>query len=400
MKLNKIYYFVLFLALTSAIFSCKKEETDDPILQQQRGDLIASLKMEDITLAKINLGLVIAGANTSIVPENDVEMIKLTYYTVDGDGELTNASGALFVPKTSGTFPMMSYHHGTLVKRSNVATSLGSNSTEGMVGALGASIGFVSCLPDYLGLGVSELVHPYLQSDLSASTSIDMLLAARNYCDEKGISYSNDLYICGYSEGGYVTMATQKKLESSYTAQFQLKASAPMAGPYDVEGTANSMLSIDTYSSPALIGFILYSYSHYYGAVNVSDVFNAPYATLVPSLFDGTKDLAYINANLSTNMTTLLNQTFVNDFRTNNSHALRLVFRENSLLSWNPKSPIHLYHSVEDEIVPYAISVNAQQVLSGRSSSTVDLFTVPTGSHTGAAVPIVLSALEWFDSLK
>src|SRR5665648_90875 len=109
------------------------------------------------------------------------------------------------------------------------------------------------------------------------------------------------------------------------------------------------MLSLETYSSPALIGFILYSYSHYYTSITLTDVFNAPYAAQIPTLFDGTKNLATINASLTTDMTALLNQTYVNNFSTNNSHPLRLAFRENSLLNWNPKSPIRLYHSLEDE---------------------------------------------------
>jgi len=401
MKLNKIYYFILFIGLGASLFSCTKDDdTDDPIIILQRGDLITSVKIDDITTSEINVGLAITGVSTSLSPDYNVEMIKLSYSTVDGNGEQTTASGALFIPVTSGTFPMLSYQHGTLVKRSNAPTYLGSNSTEGMVGALGASIGFISCLPDYLGLGDSQEVHPYLQSELSASASIDMLIAAKNYCDENGISYSGDLYLCGYSEGGYVTMATHKKLEASYSSQFQLQASAPMAGPYDVEATADGLLTLDTYSSPALIGFLLYSYAEYYDNLNLSDVFNAPYADQISSLYDGTKDLGTINASLTIDMTALLNQTFVSDFNTNSSHSLRLAFRENSLLDWYPKNPIRLYHSIEDEIVPYAISVNAEQVLSANSSSTVELITIQTGSHTDAAIPIVLSAIEWFDSLK
>ncbi|MBN1652119.1 MAG: hypothetical protein JW857_12370 [Bacteroidales bacterium] len=402
MKLNKLYYFVFFLAFSSLIISCNKEvnETDPVIVEPQRGDVVLATKIGDYTISLINIGILSSGVSTTLVPESDVESIRLEYLTVDKDGELTTASGSLFVPKTPGNYPLLSYHHGTLIKRSNAPSYLGNSSVEGLVGALSASTGFISCMPDYLGLGVSELVHPYLQSELSASASIDLLIAAENYCDEHGITFSTDLYLCGYSEGGYVTMATQKKLESSYTSQFTLKASAPMAGPYDVEATADGLLAMSTYSSPALIGFILYAYSEYYDVVDLNDVFNAPYAAQIPTLFDGTKDLATINSSLTTDMTALLNQTFVDDYKSNTTNNLRLAFRENSLLNWNPKTAMRLYHSQEDEIVPYAVSVNAEQVLSAQSSSTVELITFPTGSHTNAAVPIVLAALEWFNSIK
>lgn len=397
MKLNRIYFFILFLGLGTVLFSCKKDNEDTT---PKRGDLISSLKMEEISTSKIVNGLALTGVSTSLVPQYNVDMYKLTYSTIDGNGDATIASGALFLPQASGTFPMLSYHHGTLTQRTSVPTFAGSNATEAMVGVLGASLGFISCLPDYIGLGVSMEVHPYLQSGLSASASIDMLLAVRNYCDQNDISYSKDLFICGYSEGGYVTMATQIELEKTYTTQFSLKASAPMAGPYDVETVAENLLSLQNYSSPALIGFLLYAYSEYYDQVSLSNVFNAPYAAQIPVLFDGNKDLATINASLSTNMQTLLNQSYVNDFKTNPSHALRLAFKENTLLNWNPKSPIRLYHSVEDEIVPYTMSVTTDQVLSPKSSSTVDLVTIQTGSHTVAAVPILLNAMEWFYTLK
>ena len=401
MKRYKIYYFILFIGLGATLFSCTKEETiESEIPQVQRGDLINAVKMYDITKAEVSSGLVLSGISTTLVPEYEAEMIKFSYYTMDGDGEPTIASGALFIPKTTATLPLLSYHHGTLVKRTNVTSVIGKLANESMVGGLAASLGFITCLPDYLGLGISTEIHPYLQSELSASASIDMLIAAKNYCTENEISFSNDLYICGYSEGGYVTMATQKKLESSYTSQFQLKASAPMAGPYNVEDVSDALISLGTYSSPALIGFILYSYSVYYDVINLSVVFKAPYASQMASFYDGTKDLATINASLPTDMTALINQTFVSDFSSNLSHPLRLAFRENSLLSWNPKTQMRLYHSREDEIVPYDISVNAQQVLSANSTSTVELITFETGSHTGAAVPIVLSALEWFETFK
>ncbi len=398
MKIRKIYFFVLFFSLGSLLFSCRK--SDDTAAVLQAGDLISSIKMTTISTADINSGLSYAGAHTTLVPEFDVDMIKLTYSTSDKDGQATTASGALFIPKTDATFPFLSYHHGTLVKRTNVPTYMGSNSTEGMVGALGASIGFISCLPDYLGLGDSQIAHPYLQSELSASASIDMLKAAKNYCSENGISFNKDLYICGYSEGGYVTLATQKKIEASYASEFNLKASAPMAGPYDVEATADRLLNMETYNSPALIGFIIYAYAEYYDNVNLNAIFKSPYASQIQDLFDGTKNLASINASLTTDMSALLNQSFVDDFSTNPQHTLRLDFRENSLLNWSPKSPIRFYHSMEDEIVPYSISVSTQAALSAKSSSTVELVSIPTGSHTGAAVDIIVDGLEWFNSIK
>lgn len=149
-----------------------------------------------------------------------------------------------------------------------------------------------------------------------------------------------------------------------------------------------------------MVGFILYAYKTYYNIGDLNSIFNAPYADQIASLYDGINDLSTINSSLTTDLTALLNQSYIQDFENNSSNSLRLAFQENSLLNWYPKTPIRLYHSVEDEIVPYSISVETEQALSAKSSSTVTLITIDHGSHTDAAVPIILNALEWFDSLQ
>ena len=67
--------------------------------------------------------------------------------------------------------------------------------------------GFITAIPDFLGLGVSEMMHPYMVSISSATAVVDMIRAGMYLCDSIDVSVSDQLFLSGYSEGGYVTMA-------------------------------------------------------------------------------------------------------------------------------------------------------------------------------------------------
>ncbi len=59
----------------------------------------------------------------------------------------------------------MSIQHGTETKRDRVASVSPENSTEGIVGLLSASMGYLTMVPDYPGFGVSTCMHPYLHAE-------------------------------------------------------------------------------------------------------------------------------------------------------------------------------------------------------------------------------------------
>ena len=163
-----------------------------------------------------------------------VAIYKIVYETIDADGAATQASGALLVPQeAAGPRPMMTYQHGTLTARDEAPSAGGG---EQVIGLAYATDGYLAVLPDLLGLGDSPGLHPYVHAATSASAVIDMLRAARDFAAMDGLELNGQLFITGYSQGGYTAMAAHRELEASYEDEFAVTASAPMAGPYDLSG--------------------------------------------------------------------------------------------------------------------------------------------------------------------
>ena len=384
--------FIMFMA------ACQKD-TEEPE-GDKRGDLIKStyyLKYSASDIISI-LDMYDVGVNVNI--QYDVSVYKILYYTPGSDGALLEASGALMVPDASGVLPAISFHHGTETKRNLVASVSPIITGEGVAGLVSASLGFVSFLPDYLGLGDSDILHPYLHADLSAGAVIDLLRAGNTFCEENGILLNNDLYLGGYSEGGYVTLAAQKEIEEQLSFEFHLVAVAPQAGPYDLYETALYFLNLDEYPEPTFLAYMLTAYDDIYHWNRLAEIFNEPYAGKMPDLFDGTHTSGEIKSQLPTKINELVKQSFIDGIKDGSEKAFLDALKENTLLDWTPLTPIRFYHSNGDEVVPYQNMITAAQELKKNGAAKIETVTIEGLRHSKAALPAVTQMIEWFDSLR
>ena len=88
-----------------------------------------------------------------------------------------------------------------------------------------------------------------------------MLRAVKEFCDNRGIIYNNQLFLSGYSQGGHATMALHKALQEHHSSEFQVTASAPGAGPYDISGEqANLFIQGTPYPAPFYLPYVILSY--------------------------------------------------------------------------------------------------------------------------------------------
>jgi predicted esterase len=261
-------------------------------------------------------------------------------------------------------------------------------------------LGYYSLEADYLGFGESTILHPYIYEKSSADAVVDFIFAGRNVASTKNITLNGQVFLAGYSEGGYVTLAAQKEIEKNYKGQIDVAASAPMAGPYDLNLTARTILQNATYPQPGYLAFIFLAYNNLYGWNKVSEMFNEPYANLIPSLFDGSKNLNQINAALTTDMTKLLKKDFVDSFLAGSQTEVISALTANSLIDgWTPVTPIKFFHGNADDYVPYQNSVEALNAFKSRGAN-VDLVTINGGTHITSAVPSIIGAVTWFESLR
>jgi Secretory lipase len=241
-----------------------------------------------------------------------------------------------------------------------------------------------------------------------ASATININRAARTFLADPSINRTTNgqLFLTGYSEGGYATLAAQRLMEQSLASEFPITASEPGAGPYDISGTTVSILSSPTLSQPAFAGFLLKAYDSIYNTPSqLSHYFTTTYVSVVDTHFDGSFSRSQITADLggadvATNA--LFNQTFLTSYLGAGETALKNHIKENDIYDWAPKVPTRLFHSPEDDTVPFANTTTAEARMKANGSTTVtvvDICPAVPATHTNCAKPFALDMIAFFNSL-
>jgi pimeloyl-ACP methyl ester carboxylesterase len=332
------------------------------------------------------------------VVEHDVEFFRIVYRTTYKGAEI-EASGLLAVPQNTNTVPaLLSAQHGTMFKESDAPSNF--PATFSGFELFGAA-GYVAVIPDFIGYGASsDVFHPYYDEEYSARTVVDMLKAAKYYLEQENIETNGNLFLVGYSEGGYVTMAAQKEIENNPEHDLTLTAVAAGAGGYDLTEKMNIIADTAFYAEPAFLPFIVQSYNTTYDWNRpLSDFFKEPYASLIPSLYDGTKTREEINSELPTAPDSLFTDAFYLALQSPTGEAeVKEALAANSLLDWVPETPTRMYHGTEDESVFYQTSVTTYQTFAAEGATNVEFKPIPGGMHRTSITPMMLDVLPWFNS--
>ena len=371
----------------------------EPAPLPQRGRVLSSTLVQSLSVATIqatlqNYGLPAAQARWP------VRFYKVLYETVDPFGLAITASGALYIPQgPTNSLPLVSLQHGTTHLKSFVP-SRGNSYGDHAFGILLATAGYVGQLPDYIGMGDSPGFQAYLHAKTEATTVVDMLRAVRQFCASNSVNLNSQLFLTGYSQGGHVTMAAHREIETYHSDEFTVTASAPMSGPYDLSGVtwnyAQTNLSLRGYF-PLLIAAWLPIY-------NLGDTFEellrAPYDRTLAPLYDGLHTDDQIGLALPSDGFTVLRPDYLARLLSDPNHPLRQAFRDNDVYQWTPVAPIHLYHCSGDTLVPPANSMVAYQTFTNNGACCVSLIDPGNFDHGPGWLPSVLAAKQWFDSLK
>jgi pimeloyl-ACP methyl ester carboxylesterase len=386
-----------FLLLIVLIAGCRKntDTTNDGSELFVSATAAGSFTKDNIQLLATSKGY---GAYAPLI-KYDVDFYKIIYKT-KYNGNTIEVSGMLCIPKNTPTPPsLLSGQHGTMLKLSDAPT----NFPLAFTGfELFAATGFVTIIPDYIGYGVSQSIkHPYYDQQHSGNTVVDMIRAVKYYLKKENKTTSNRLFLFGYSEGGYVTMATQKEIETHPEYNLPITAAAEGAGGYDLPGMFNAMVSTSTYNDPGYLAFLLQSYNTTYKWNRpYTDFFQEPYASRIPPLLDGTKTQGEINAGLTTSLTALLNPTFYTNAKSATGEpVLKQALANNSFLNWVPKSPTRLYHGTADVTVYYQTTQTTFDRFKAAGATNVELISFPNGTHSSSIDPTLNNAFYWFLSL-
>jgi len=216
--------------------------TPDTLISRQR-DVAGTLSVEDLrALLHTRFSRQSTLQRLLGEPVCDVIVHKFVYATVGGRGEATDASGALMVPRGAaaqcrGSRPILLYAHGTSLGRAADMSAVNDPTNPQYIWSTDVALvfatqGYIVIAPNYAGYDVSTLpYHPYFNAAQQSQDAIDSLTAGRQLLRQLGrrVRANGKLFVSGYSEGGFVAMATLQALDMQH---HPATAGAPMSGPY------------------------------------------------------------------------------------------------------------------------------------------------------------------------
>ncbi|WP_291964670.1 hypothetical protein [Maribacter sp.] len=387
------------------------------IMSQSLGQIVTDVQLLD-SYSAVEISSAVSFVR---IAEYAVDIYKVNYLTPDVQGESSVASGIICIPRdNTSSFPLASYQHGTVGGREDVPSRLGSNNY--VLPLVFAGAGFVTCSADYLGLGDSSGIHPYVHAATEASASLDLMRAAVELSNDPDFAtlfnLNDQVFVAGYSQGGHATMALQREIELNANDEFQLAASAPMSGPYSVsESMVDFTLGDDNYGFVAYVAWITLGYQAAYpetlGMMTLEDVFKSQYIDHIREFEAETINLWTLNNLLAQ---TLIDETggqrpkdmfhdsIVNSILANPTSPFAVALADNDTYDWTPEATTYLCYCHGDEQVTFENSLLAERVMSDNGATTVELIRMDTDDapldHSGCGIPCHLETYDRFKALS
>ncbi len=290
---------------------------------------------------------------------NKVKQIAGTYTGHDVDGSPLTLSGKVVVPSSGEVKNIIVVSHYTIGAAHEAPSEC--FPFEGTLAAKGYAV----VIADYIGYGVtSHMIHPYLHARSTSRSVVDFVRAVRPYLEHIGKKPKHDeLILMGYSQGGATTLAVMRMMENDFEGEFKIKKVYAGAGPYDLNATFDISMEQNKTGIPCAIPMIVQGIS--LGErlnLDMADFFQpallASYEELINSKKYTVRD---INRKINANK---LSDIMTSEGRNKNSEQtarLYLALFHNSVLNFEPKAPLYMFHSKTDDTVPFINSLKAEE---------------------------------------
>jgi pimeloyl-ACP methyl ester carboxylesterase len=351
-----------------------------------RGELKSATALATVAVGQIVAAIAAPGVKISgVAPRYSVLNYRLTYNTVDGNGQPVVASGLVSVPdKPAGApntlveSPVISYQHGTIFKDAEAPSN---NLAPVEPTLVMASLGYIVVAADYVGYGASKGVqHPYLLSAPTAAAVNDLLTAARLWRQQSGKLGNGQLFLVGYSEGAYATMAAHRELVASKSLHLaNVVASVGGGGPYDVGTTLDRLLARVKDESVVLGALINPGFLSRLG----STVRNEVRRQIMKQVLPDDADVSF-------------QSTFLDNFLADDVAA---IDRMSNVIDWKPNVPFRMFHGKDDQTVPYKSSTVALEYMlkAGAAPGNVSLTdcSVKPADHLPCVPPFFTAMMNY-----
>lgn len=333
---------------------------------------------------------------------NGLRLYRITYDSVvpERGNAPTVASGLLAIPDTeAGTYPMLSYQHGTVYERQQVPSFPEQSPETQLALAQFGGQGYVVIGADYFGMGISTEAEGYMVKGSHQQATYDMLMASRAVLAHMGIG-TPQLFLGGWSQGGFVTMAMLEKLESAGVA---VDAAATASAPVDVFAALSGFLNFPRPNDADWVTslFILssFSFENYYDVPGLArSLINDDYYEVSRKAYEREP---FDAADVPTDVRALVREEYFDPHFFANSSYGRLVREHAHAYRWVIESPVANYYGEADEAISVGIGRLAAtyQHAIGAGNEKVQAISAGQTSHRGTYATSVPAWKEWFDSL-
>lgn len=343
---------------------------------------------------------------------------KVTYASTDAKGNEDVLSGLMLIPDGEDLiYPVLMYEHGTSSCKTCVPSRYGVNSggDEGQAGLLFAGMGYIALLPDYVGMGDGNGFQTYVHKETSVSATEDMLNAFKAWAAENEVAHNDQLFVTGYSQGGYASMAFHMAMQDKYGAEF-ITAATHNSGPYSLSGAMRDLILVDSaYDYPAYIPNTMLGMNEVYEMYDdLEDFFEPNYIEDITKYYNDEIELVDLNQRIYDTLAShfgasnayakyMILPSVLNEIETDMDYVVNTILKENDVFDWKPESPTRIFYCEADDQVPY---INATLTLDKMYANGADQSLVKaqnlgsTLDHGGCVEPAFTQTLFFFDAYK
>lgn len=344
-----------------------------------------------------------AGIPVSFTPaRNAVRLYRVTYPSVvpERGNKPIAASGLVAVPDTQAiSFPVVSYQHGTVYGKKEVPSFPDQSPETQLMIAQFAGQGYVVMGADYFGMGISGEPEGYMVKASHQQAAFDMLGAGTAVLDRMKIARSR-LFLAGWSQGGFVTMAFLEKLESAGVA---VDAAATASAPVDIYPALSGFLTLPRKNDAPWVNtlFILssFSFENYYGVPGLAR------ALLTDEAYEISRKVyerkPFDASQVPTDLHKLIRPTYFDPQSFAQSAYGRLVLATNAY-RWTIRTPVRNFYGENDEVISIGLgrlAADYQRAI-GAGNPKVEAISTGDTTHRGTFVRAAPQWKSWFDELS
>lgn len=311
------------------------------------------------------------------------------YMGHDVDGIPLKQSGKLVLPASGPVKNLI------LVSHYTIGANFECPSETFPMEAIFAAKGYAVVIADYIGFGLTaNRVHPYMHIQSTAQSVVDMALAVKPYLEKIGRKpESEEVYLFGYSQGGSTTLAVMRMLQEEYSSTFPIKQVYAGGGPYDLAATFDVSMELGVTGIPCAIPMIVQGVNEGEKlGLDMKDFFK-------PRLLENYNEwinskhytVKQINENIQSKDLHDIMTDAGRDKTSKETARLYKALLDNSTLRFRPLSPIYLFHSRQDQTVPF---VNAQRAEEAFNHLDIHKDFGDYGKHAMGCVRFILTAYK------